>query len=1256
MKFFSKRFIYILFFICIVVAILTLQLPSILSTDYVKAKIISKVNNQIPGSISIDKIDLHWGKGQLIEGASLKDETGRTVAEFTKLYSDITLWQLLIGQKEFGFTRVKNLNAILQWDEFGRSNLKKALGVSEEPLGISIEPKTIHVTDGQIDFYFHKNNHIPSTLQLSATTRDSYSNGMIKLNLFLEPLINTLSSLKSNYCRVVSELQQNKLEARLSKFPTILLDETLSLMGSKKRLKPIFGDTTNLKLEKTEGKKGEDSFDLIIDSSLCQANIEATITGCTVKLTTKKLIEVKDPIFLAEFQPKIFEVDRPSLLTIDIPSLEIDLNRSFDLKQISCQAIFKNLVNKNFNSKNQIYLKSSILNIKSTSSTAFNFNTKTFVETLHQESSTIISGSIELQKAYDLTKLPKVKDLAAIFEIKNLPICGYKNWPYCHIINQLVGKDVAITGMVKSLDNQSFGLDLSINSEGFKSPLIKLKLNHEISLREPISFVLPKISESTLAKITDQKLVKLLETSPLSIVVSELCTQINDLSKLKANITIDSLKTITAQVGQNLNLTFKSLQFKFYTGKNLGYPEVRCESLVSSNLFDQKVKLITHLMFEDGYKHLNVRASNYDFSFLLDGKITADNMFIPRSPMEMNLNFNCRQYIELFKFLNLNNYPELTKAPTLYLKFSPFPIDLNGNILSKLQLQANLSASEIKFKNFDNSYLNIGHLNIPLHLDFRHQLAKISFTGDLQEDNQITAKPFYLHLKLENWKSHIYKDFISNLKAEISSHLIGLPTSFIQSFYPKIDFDSIIGSFVDIEFKAFYDLSQKSDGYWDMNIDSKLFHAKSRLYLSDNITLYKSKNPTAKLRWTITPDAYKQVSDLYPIFPSATLNKPVTFEANLSSLKIPSRHTKFNFNDLIFNLNVTSSKIFIDKHDLNNFLELSIHASSDEKTAKIGFDVNVETLQGSLKIDGLLNYQQPHLEFFQLNSTNFATNNLFLLYPNLLTYKQSLELLLGKKLSLNSKFNASQNKFSLQLKSDTSQASYSGKFKNGSLIASEKSIYHLKPSVELNNYLNSITNNNLSISPSRKEPLSLEIKPENFTINLAEVTFAKATLEVGKLAIAPSSPLLGVILKLSGKKVDTLEASPVELSLREKVLTFNPFSLNLNDLFMVWLWGDYSITKNKIHLFMKLPAKYTNSLLGKFTGSQDDITVKVPMKLSDNSISIDYNKFLKEIKSAILFNNITPKAIDRLKNIIFGETDKKKQTRLKKSNPPTSLV
>jgi len=123
----GRKILILLLVLVFGVTVILAFLPGILSGGWGKGRITETINNAIAGSVTIDSLSLAWFSGQKLEGVTLTDPQGKTVASIESVAVDASLWSLLWGGRDLGTIAVDQPVLDVEADDQGRTDLQKAV-------------------------------------------------------------------------------------------------------------------------------------------------------------------------------------------------------------------------------------------------------------------------------------------------------------------------------------------------------------------------------------------------------------------------------------------------------------------------------------------------------------------------------------------------------------------------------------------------------------------------------------------------------------------------------------------------------------------------------------------------------------------------------------------------------------------------------------------------------------------------------------------------------------------------------------------------------------------------------------------------------------------------------------------------------------------------------------------------------------------------------------------------------------------------
>ncbi|HYO09095.1 MAG TPA: hypothetical protein VER17_08985, partial [Tepidisphaeraceae bacterium] len=135
-----RRWPWVLLGLVVLLLLLVALAPALLSTGPVKSLVVSKVNQNLNGTMSIADWSLGWTSGVTINGIRIDDQQGRRVAEISRVRVPASLIAVARGNYDFGDTVIDEPNLVtFELYPDGTNNLEKL--VKQQPDAKKDEPK-----------------------------------------------------------------------------------------------------------------------------------------------------------------------------------------------------------------------------------------------------------------------------------------------------------------------------------------------------------------------------------------------------------------------------------------------------------------------------------------------------------------------------------------------------------------------------------------------------------------------------------------------------------------------------------------------------------------------------------------------------------------------------------------------------------------------------------------------------------------------------------------------------------------------------------------------------------------------------------------------------------------------------------------------------------------------------------------------------------------------------------------------------------
>lgn len=1133
MRSFCSRCLYLLALLIIICAACLTFLPAVLSTEWGTLFLQKTINRMIPGHVEISSVQLHWGKGQKVEGFVLTDPQGETVVRFDKFYTDGSLWQLFKKSTELGFSRIKNLEINLSTYEEGRSNLQEALNLKPSPRTANLVPTSITLSSMEGDLFLSSDPAIPLSCHLSGRTRQGAVDGSFKINLLLKGLSgenwNKLSEDVQRYFSIEGG-KEAKIEAKIEQFPTEFIDQILSMSGAEcPCLSLLFGDRFDLSLNKDPDIEGL-SLKMIIESPFFEGTLRGKITKNVFALVEPAIMNLRlDPAQLDALLPAAIQIIQPGNLRIGIDQFQFPFEFMNDQNVVDpCSVKFKARFN------------FSLLDVKAYAQSlkidklAFLLDTASCNQKINLKASGVLAhDQKEAPFSFDtLLNTPKT-----IREFLAMQVTGFEG-------------DLAIShfpiDLIPGLGNQ---------------PGWTQKIGSELYLRGTVTQKDTFMLEGNLSLNTESIELETVDYA-LKIIPGEF-----------------SLESIT--------------------------PNVIIKDLSNSN---QTILSDLRFMVEENQSNWMVEA-------------------------DVKSNFN--PYLKLIKPVSIQFNSQLDS------------IDFNENWLSKLQLQGQLKLDEVLLNDPGLVKMKLSQIKIPFEITAADNRFTLDLKGLAAAGESGEMHPISTHIEVKDWLRDNRID-LEQTQIEVNSKLIGAPTTILSKIVnPEFDFTPLIGPVVDVELSTLIDRKNQSNGYWDMTIDSALFHGKARLIIDKTIKLYESKNPSAMVRLTLTPDSIQLINKILAknLF-LEHLSEPITFTIWLSSLELPIAPEIVHKNPIQFSGNLTTTEL---KWQRSLALSpLKLEGNFETKNLLSGFDFHLNGITNqdygfnlSASFIGLIdsNWQLKNLNDIpiklHLNGTRFPPELFQAL--NLADSAQSnlFKGLFGKALDLKGDLELNQLSGSVGglVKGEHGHALLNGKMVNGVLTLLTPFQWSLNVNRNLIDFFSAQKTPFLKEMIRSEQPIKLSIDPVGFScpvfpIDTSRLTMDDCKIEMGKVIFKNEGSvkdLFNVISAIKEKEI-SIWFTPIYLHAKKGEIQFERFDFLIAHHYPLACWGKIQGGSHDLNFILGLTAPALQSAFG-ISGLKSDYVLQVPLKGRKGQIEIDKAKLVARI-SALLAKN---KGSDKVK-------------------------
>lgn len=257
MAFKNRLFTAFVLIFCTIILLVSI-LPAILSSGWVKDRLLSKISSEINGTVQVETIHLSWFGPQKVEGVRLLDAHGQEIASLYSFSTDTSLFSLLSSNPTLKGTELKMLNA-----ELG-DPLVRTLGAKYFPYRVK-GSDSVSLTDTNLTF---NGSSDAFTFQASGSTLHKGKKGSFDFN-----------------CSVTEN--DSRLKGTVDQFPVEILDVLAALNepAAYGVMTNLIGDTLNLKLNESS-KADSSSFSINLNSDRIKMEIEGKMADDFIILSS----------------------------------------------------------------------------------------------------------------------------------------------------------------------------------------------------------------------------------------------------------------------------------------------------------------------------------------------------------------------------------------------------------------------------------------------------------------------------------------------------------------------------------------------------------------------------------------------------------------------------------------------------------------------------------------------------------------------------------------------------------------------------------------------------------------------------------------------------------------------------------------------------------------------------------------------------------------------------------------------------------
>jgi hypothetical protein len=287
-------------------------IPTLLSTGFGKDFVLNQINKKIPGAFFAKEVSLSWLGKQKIENWELTDKNQVPIASIRSIESDKSLLSWLFTFHHPAHLRLTGLNTQIVADNQGVTNIEDALGIKKQASRESHPP--VYLENTNIEIKEDSKHHL--TLKAVGLTRQDIK-GQFAIDAHLG--------------------EQKSLKLRLEHFPTLFLDQLLSIRSPELSglILKLAGDYIDVSSSQVL-KGAKHQLQIVASSPFIHAKLQGQISENTLLLDSGSLIQFEIPQENTHLLSQILwqndlSVSRPLKGEIFVDSLNIPLQKGPEL-------------------------------------------------------------------------------------------------------------------------------------------------------------------------------------------------------------------------------------------------------------------------------------------------------------------------------------------------------------------------------------------------------------------------------------------------------------------------------------------------------------------------------------------------------------------------------------------------------------------------------------------------------------------------------------------------------------------------------------------------------------------------------------------------------------------------------------------------------------------------------------------------------------------------------------------------------------
>ena len=1208
-------------------------IPTVISTRYGTEKLSQVLSHKMNCSLQIQSLSLSWFGSQNIYGISYSDNGESFFASCESITSTASLWQIVTGltygdvavlaphmkiKKEL-HRPVKASPVVIQQgamllipslQELIPLTLSRACGTLKITAGLidlmppEIDPISIYNIDSLITLSDPKNE---CSISLHASTAQNTQQGSISLEGAVTDLLSTTITCV--------------IEGSIMNLPVKAIDQISTLFAPqwKGALEEMLGETLSMNLSGSLSQKNA-TLDLQATSPNLKVSFKSLSDGQCITVKQPAHLECSlSPALLDRFTPLLKHLQlNPIAITGTIVDLSIPIHENgIDWKALDINA----------------KITAEALQIKSLSGIDYQTGPMTFSASRKAiENTTKLSFSCPI----------KAKDLTSQIYIEGTSQIGFSDTCYSDITCQLIDLPTALLDKLAGSSLATSVLGEHVNGKA------RLTLTEAhgpwqliLSTQTPtLSIDQAQFLLGATLKIKDPFTLKI---KPSILLVDKLLSN-TDITLASLPETQINITKMTIPASFNL----EQLQLDAV----LHIPQLQLQHQQARDPY-----ILNHVVSSlsiETFKRMHLKIESDLVNIHLAGAYDQN-----RSTFQLQDSCQITYLLtdgQIGRFFKEKKRLYLTHPSTVSIAIKPTEIWLDKDLLSKMQMEASISAKELVLQNLDGS-CRATLDNTEMHIDFTgpsdSMKLQVNTTLIDQEGSRSTlrgqiATQEILHHHLTDTQALFFSSdiYVDNMPTQVLQ-LLDKDSSRLQYIIgPKLNLQAHIET--NSLHKAF-----------TIDLLSDNVQVKGSLLLENGLMSITGAPMKGSLQ--ITPESYLEIDRILTqqdTLSSYKLTKNSIFSFELSELHIPMNKSQDSVIDSL--LHLTMQEAYIKGHIANPSLHLSnpsnqkaiylknmsVLIEKSPANSPLMLNLSTEALSGSgklaeqsgtmdikAKLSDLLQ-KDGHMDLSKLFTSvvvqiHRIPSPVFDFFARSFgDCSSSFSAIFGPTMTaeVNMELQNTSGPLRINVNSPSTRASLNGKIEQGTLRLTEPIYAQVSMTPDLSRFVLGGVNP-LSITEIRSQhPITLEIQPEGFSLPLTDFTLSKvnipnARIELGQIACNNEGNLniaLSLLksVQLSQNNQLALWFSPIDLHIHQGVFDVERTEILIAETFDIAVWGAIQPIKNTVDMVLGL----TSNCLAKafsINNLPQDYVLHIPMTGTLNDVKINTGKATTKVAALL---------------------------------------